>query len=60
LTESVRALKTDPFPGLFGAFHEIDRPTKNSLESKWIAEARAQAGVSSDLEILQKTFDRLK
>ena len=49
-----------PFPGLFGVFYEIDRPTKNSLESTWIAEARAKAGVSSDLEILQKTFDRLK
>jgi 2-oxoglutarate ferredoxin oxidoreductase subunit beta len=49
-----------PFPGLFGVFYEIDRPTKNSLESTWIAEARAKAGASSDVEILQKTFDRLK
>jgi 2-oxoglutarate/2-oxoacid ferredoxin oxidoreductase subunit beta len=53
-------VKDRPFPGLFGAFYEIDRPTKNSLESTWIAEARAKAGASSDVEILQKTFDRLK
>ena len=27
-----------PFPGVFGVFFEIDRPTKNALENKWIGE----------------------
>ena len=49
-----------PFPGVFGVFFEIDRPTKNSLESKWIAESRAKTNGISDLEILQQTFDRMK
>ncbi len=49
-----------PFPGVFGVFFEIDRPTKNALENKWIGEARAKAGALSDQELLQKTFDRMK
>jgi 2-oxoglutarate/2-oxoacid ferredoxin oxidoreductase subunit beta len=49
-----------PFPGLFGVFYEIDRPTKNALEHKWIESTRAKLNHASDLEVLQKTFDRMK
>ena len=49
-----------PFPGLFGVFYEIDRPTKNALEQKWIESTRAKLNHASDVEILQKTFDRMK
>jgi 2-oxoglutarate/2-oxoacid ferredoxin oxidoreductase subunit beta len=49
-----------PFPGLFGVFYEIDRPTKNALEQKWIESSRTKLNNASDLEVLQKTFDRLK
>ena len=49
-----------PFPGLFGVFYDIDRPTKTALEKKWIADTRTKLGNRSDLEILQKTFDRMK
>ncbi len=49
-----------PFPGLFGVFYEIDRPTKNALERKWIESTRTKLNNASDLEVLQKTFDRLK
>ena len=48
------------FPGLFGVFYEIDRPTKNALEQKWIESTRAKLNHASDVEILQKTFDRMK
>ncbi|MBV8101039.1 MAG: pyruvate ferredoxin oxidoreductase [Verrucomicrobia bacterium] len=48
------------FPGLFGVFYEIDRPTKNALEQKWVESSRAKLNHAGDLEILQKTFDRLK
>src|SRR5246500_4663014 len=48
------------FPGLFGVFYEIDRPTKNALEQKWVQSARAKLNHASDLEVLQKTFDRMK
>ena len=48
------------FPGLFGVFYDIDRPTKNALERKWVESSRAKLNHASDLEILQKTFDRMK
>src|ERR687891_264401 len=49
-----------PFPGVFGVFYQSDRPTKNSLEKKWIENTREKVGGASDLEVLQKTFDRMK
>ena len=49
-----------PFPGLFGVFYDIDRPTKNALEAKWIETTKAKVGKATDLEILQQTFSRLK
>ena len=48
------------FPGVFGVFYEIDRPTKNALERKWIESTRTKLNNASDLEVLQKTFDRMK
>jgi 2-oxoglutarate ferredoxin oxidoreductase subunit beta len=41
-------------------FYESDRPTKNALEQKWIATSRDKVGNASDLDLLQKTFDRMK
>jgi 2-oxoglutarate ferredoxin oxidoreductase subunit beta len=49
-----------PFPGLFGLFYESDRPTKNSLEKNWSDSTRAKLGQASDLDLLRKTFDRMK
>jgi 2-oxoglutarate ferredoxin oxidoreductase subunit beta len=49
-----------PFPGVFGVFYQNDRPTKNALEKKWIESSREKTGNASDLELLQKTFDRMK
>jgi 2-oxoglutarate ferredoxin oxidoreductase subunit beta len=49
-----------PYPGVFGVFYESDRPTKNALENKWIAASREKVGNASDLEILQKSFNRMK
>jgi 2-oxoglutarate/2-oxoacid ferredoxin oxidoreductase subunit beta len=62
ITDEIAAYKLAnlPFPGLFGVFFESDRPTKNVLERKWIDTSRAKVGNASDLELLQKTFDRMK
>ena len=49
-----------PFPGVFGVFYETDRPTKNALEKKWIDQTREKMGNPVDMELLQKTFDRMK
>jgi hypothetical protein len=44
-----------------GVFYQSDRPTKNALEKKWIETSREKVGTNaSDVEILQKTFDRMK
>src|SRR5437899_7085665 len=61
VTDELAAYKlaTLPFPGVFGVFYETDRPTKNALEKKWIETTRERTGNASDLEILQKTFDRM-
>jgi 2-oxoglutarate/2-oxoacid ferredoxin oxidoreductase subunit beta len=62
VTDEVAAyrLANVAFPGLFGVFYEIDRPTKNALEQKWVESSRAKLNHASDLEILRKTFDRMK
>jgi 2-oxoglutarate/2-oxoacid ferredoxin oxidoreductase subunit beta len=62
VTDEIAAYKLAniPFPGVFGVFYEIDRPTKNALERKWIESSRAKLNGASDLQILQTTFDRMK
>ena len=54
------ALAGEDFPGKFGVYYEIDRPTKNTLEQKWIDDSRAAVGSASDRDILQKRFDSMK
>lgn len=48
------------WPGYFGVFYEIDRPTKNTLEQKWIEKSRAKVEGKTDAEILQASFNYLK
>ena len=62
VTDEIAAyrLASVPFPGLFGVFFENDRPTKNAFERKWVETTRAKLGAPTDLEVLQKTFDRMK
>jgi len=62
VTDEVGAYRLSdlPFPGVFGVFLEVNRPTKNELEQKWISAVREKTGNASDLDLLQKTFDRIK
>ena len=53
-------LASTPFPGHFGVFYKVDRPTKNEKEAGVITGARAKMQGLEDWQILQKTFDRLK
>ncbi len=53
-------LAMEPFPGWFGVFYEVDRPTKNAMENKLIQDARAKVKNATPLEVLQRTFDRMK
>ena len=62
-TDEVAAFKlaSEPWPGKFGVFYENKtRPTKNALEAKLIANTREKTKNASDLELLSKTFARMR
>ncbi|HWY78429.1 MAG TPA: thiamine pyrophosphate-dependent enzyme, partial [Verrucomicrobiae bacterium] len=50
----------EPFPGKFGIFYNVKRPTKNENEKKIIDSAREKVKDLKDWQILQKNFDKLK
>jgi 2-oxoglutarate ferredoxin oxidoreductase subunit beta len=62
ITDELAAYKLAglPFPGAFGVFYQQKRPTKNALEAKWIGAVRERTGGASDLELLSKTFERMR
>ena len=53
-------LADTPFPGHFGVFYKVNRPTKNANEAKIIADHRAKVQGLKDWEILKKSFERMK
>jgi 2-oxoglutarate ferredoxin oxidoreductase subunit beta len=62
VTDEIAAYKlaSEPFPGKFGVFYNVNRVTKNANEQKIIAAAREKTKDLKDWQILQKNFDRLK
>jgi 2-oxoglutarate ferredoxin oxidoreductase subunit beta len=54
-------LASEPWPGKFGVFYENkSRPTKNALEQRLIATTREKTKNASDLDLLSKTFARMR
>lgn len=53
-------LADQAFPGYFGVFYQVSKPTKNAREAGISAAAREKVKGLKDWEILQKTFDRMK
>jgi 2-oxoglutarate ferredoxin oxidoreductase subunit beta len=53
-------LADEAFPGRFGIFYQVKRPTKNANENKIIASHRDKVKDLKDWQILQRNFDRLK
>jgi len=49
-----------PSPGKFGVFYEVQRPTKNALEQKWIDETQAKLAGASQKDILRKRFETMR
>jgi 2-oxoglutarate/2-oxoacid ferredoxin oxidoreductase subunit beta len=47
------------WPGVFGVFYKVQRPTKNANEAKIIADGRAKVEGLADWQILKKNFDRM-
>jgi 2-oxoglutarate ferredoxin oxidoreductase subunit beta len=62
VTDEMAAYKLSdaPFPGYFGIFYKVNRPTKNALEAKINATAREKFKGLKDWQILKKNFDRMK
>jgi 2-oxoglutarate ferredoxin oxidoreductase subunit beta len=48
------------FPGYFGVFYKVNRPTKNAREAEIARAAQAKVKGLQDWEILQQTFERMK
>jgi len=62
VTDETAAYKLagEAFPGHFGVFYKVNRPTKNAKEQEIITSYRSKVAGQKDWQILQKTFDRLK
>jgi 2-oxoglutarate ferredoxin oxidoreductase subunit beta len=58
--EAAFALANQPWPGPFGVYYDIKRPTKNELEAGLVARSRERTKGASDLELLKATFARLR
>jgi 2-oxoglutarate ferredoxin oxidoreductase subunit beta len=53
-------LSNEPFPGYFGIFYKVSRPTKNSLEAGINAKAKERVKDLKPWQILQGNFDKMK
>ena len=53
-------LSGEDFPGRFGLFYQVQRPTKNALEARVSDDAKAKFEGKQDWEILQTNFNRMK
>ncbi len=52
-------LADQPFPGSFGIFYQVKKPTKNAREAEVVTASQAKFSGMKDWQILQKTFDRM-
>ena len=62
VTDEVAAYKIagEPFPGKFGIFYKVSKPTKNANEAKIVTSMQEKFKGQEAAQILQKTFDRMK
>lgn len=62
VTDEVAAyrLAGEPFPGRFGIFYRVKRPTKNALEARINADFQAKTAGLESWQILARTFDKMK
>ncbi len=47
-------------PGKFGVYYQVNRPTKNALEQKWIDDTQSKLGGMSQKDILKKRFETMR
>jgi 2-oxoglutarate ferredoxin oxidoreductase subunit beta len=62
VTDELAAYKLadEPFPGSFGIFYKVNKPTKNSKETEINKTMMEKVQGLKDWQILQKSFDRMK
>ena len=62
VTDQMAAFKLadQDYPGSFGVFYENDRPSKNTLEQKWIDESQAKVGDATAADLLRSRFAMMK
>ena len=53
-------LAGEPFPGNFGIFYKVSKPTKNAKEAEIVKSFQSKVTGQKDWQILQKNFDRMK
>jgi 2-oxoglutarate ferredoxin oxidoreductase subunit beta len=60
--DDIAALKIadEPSPGKFGVFYQVERPTKNAMEQKWIDDTQSKLGGVSQKEILKKRLETMR
>lgn len=58
--ESAYALANLAWPGVFGVFFDVQRPTKNELEAELVRKSRERTKNASDLDVLKATFARMR
>ena len=50
----------EPSPGKFGVFYQVDRPTKNAMEQKWIDETQSKLVGMTQKQILKKRLEVMR
>ena len=62
VTDQMAAFKLadQDYPGSFGVFYENDRPSKNTLEQKWIDASKEKVGDASATDLLKSRFSLMK
>lgn len=53
-------LADEAWPGRFGVYYEVARPTKNALEAGLISRVRERTKGANDLQLLQSTFAKMR
>jgi 2-oxoglutarate ferredoxin oxidoreductase subunit beta len=53
-------LASEPSPGVFGVFYEVNEPTKNAREATLMAQAQEKAKSAGGRSLLQAAFNRMK
>ncbi len=49
-----------PSPGKFGLFYQVNRPTKNAMEQKWIDDTQTKLAGMSQKDVLRKRFEAMR